>query len=91
MDGVYVLFCLAMIVLVAVVALVFMIMKPESKKEPQRAHSPQLHLKRSREFMERHNAAEAKKYALAAFHSGDREIRLQAVKLLGALHEVEEF
>jgi hypothetical protein len=53
--------------------------------------SPQIHLERSRKFMERYNAAEAKKHALTAFRSGDREIRLQAVKLLSALHEVEEF
>ena len=43
------------------------------------------------EFLKRYNAAEAKKHALAAFRGGDREIRFQAVKLLSALHEVEEF
>ncbi len=53
--------------------------------------SPQIHLERSRKFIERYNPAEAKKHALAAFRSGDREIRLQAIKLLSALHEVEEF
>jgi hypothetical protein len=53
--------------------------------------SPQTHLERSQEFMKKYNAAEAKKHALAAFHSGDREIRSQAVKLLSTLHEVEEF
>jgi hypothetical protein len=53
--------------------------------------SPEIHLERSREFIERYNAAEAKKHALAAFRGGDRAIRLQAVKLLSALHEVEEF
>jgi hypothetical protein len=53
--------------------------------------SPQIHLERSRELINRYNAAEAKKHALAAFRGGDREIRLQAVKLLRALHEVEEF
>jgi hypothetical protein len=53
--------------------------------------SPQIHLERSREFMKRYNAAEAKKHALAAFRGGDRETRSQAVKLLSALHEVEEF
>ena len=53
--------------------------------------SPQIHLERSREFLTSYNAAEAKKHALAAFRSEDREIRSQAVKLLNALHEVEEF
>ena len=53
--------------------------------------SPQFHLERSREFIKKYNAAEAKKHALAAFSGGDREIRSQAVKLLNALHEVEEF
>ena len=53
--------------------------------------SPQIHLVRSQEFIERYNAAEAKKHALAAFRSGDREIRSQAIKLLSALHDVEEF
>ena len=53
--------------------------------------SPQIHLERSRESLKRHEAAEAKKHALAAFRGGDREIRSQAVELLSALHEVEEF
>jgi hypothetical protein len=53
--------------------------------------SPQIHLTRSREFIQRYNAVEAKKHALAAFRGGDREIRSQAVTLLHALHEVEEF
>lgn len=53
--------------------------------------SPQTHLERSRDFIMKYNAAEAKKHALAAFRSGDREIRSQAVKLLSALHEVDEF
>lgn len=53
--------------------------------------SPQIHLERSRQFIERYNAAEAKKHALAAFRNGDREVKLQAVKLLSALHEVQEF
>ena len=53
--------------------------------------SPQIHLERSKEFIERNQAAEAKKHALAAFRGGDREVRSRAVKLLGALHEVEEF
>jgi hypothetical protein len=53
--------------------------------------SPQIHLERSREFIKSYNAAEAKNHALAAFRGGDRQIRSQAVKLLSALHEVEEF
>jgi hypothetical protein len=53
--------------------------------------SPQIHLERSKELLKIYNAAEAKKHALAAFRGGDREIRSQAVKLLSALHEVEEF
>jgi len=52
---------------------------------------PQIHLERSREFLKGYNAEEAKKHALAAFRGGDRQIRSQAVKLLSALHEVEEF
>jgi hypothetical protein len=116
MDGIYLIFCLAMIMFLAVVALVIAILKSDSGKDPQKTAvagrlrieeqkgetpaikagetkdlSPQIHLERSREFMERYNAAEAKKHALAAFHSRDREIRLQAVKLLSTLHEVEEF
>ena len=61
------------------------------KNERAEHLSPQIHLERSREFIERYNAAEAKEHAMAAFRSGDRAIRLQAVKLLSALHEVEEF
>jgi hypothetical protein len=53
--------------------------------------SPKTHLERSWEFIKKHNAAEAKNHALAAFRGGDREIRSQAVRLLSALHEVEEF
>ena len=53
--------------------------------------SPQVHLERSREFIGRYKAEEAKKHALAAFRSGDRDVRLQAVQLLSSLHEVEEF
>ena len=52
---------------------------------------PQIHLERSKEFIGRYNAVEAKKHALAAFRTGDREIRLQAVNLLQALREMEEF
>lgn len=61
------------------------------KNERAEDLSPQIHLEQSREFMERYNAAEAKKHALTAFRSRDREVRLQAVRLLSALHEVEEF
>jgi hypothetical protein len=53
--------------------------------------SPQNHLERSREAIEKYNAAEAKKHALAAFRGGDRQIKSEAVKLLRAMHEVEEF
>ena len=91
MDGVYLVSCLAMIVLLAVIVLVLVILKSDSKKEPPLIYSPEIHLERTRESMERHNAAEAKKHALAAFRSGNREIRLQAVKVLSALREVEEF
>jgi hypothetical protein len=91
MDGIYILFCLAMIVFLAAVALVIVILKSDNKKESRLIHSPQIHLERSREFMERYDAPEAKKHALEAFRSGDRAIRLQAIKLLSALHEVEEF
>jgi hypothetical protein len=60
-------------------------------QQPAEDVSPQIHLERSREAIEKYNAAEAKKHALAAFRGGDREIRLQAIKLLHALHEVEQF
>jgi hypothetical protein len=59
------------------------------KTEEAEGRSPQFHLERSREFI-KNNTAEAKKHALAALRR-DREIRSQAVKLLNALHEVEEF
>jgi hypothetical protein len=60
-------------------------------EELREALSPQTHLERSREFIGIYKADEAKKHALAAFHSGDREIKIEAVKLLSALREVEEF
>jgi hypothetical protein len=108
MDGIYLIFCLAMIVFLASVGLVIIILKSGSKERPRKREnpgadsstiteieskdlSPQIHLERSKEFRERYNTTKAKKHAVAAFRSGDRAIRLQVVKLLSALHEVEEF
>lgn len=51
----------------------------------------QKHIEQSREFIQRYKADDAKKHALAAFRSGDREIKSQAVKLLETLDEVEQF
>lgn len=51
----------------------------------------QKHIEQSKAFIQRYKADEAKKHALAAFRSGDREIKSQAVKLLDTLGEVEKF
>ena len=91
MDGLYFIFCLAMIVFLGVVVLVIVIHKSDNKMEPRLIDSPHIHLQRSREFIKRHNGPEAKKHALAAFRSGDHKIRLEAIRLLNALREVEEF
>ena len=91
MDGLYLISCLAILVFLAVVVLVIVILKSDSRKETPVIHSPRIHFERSRQPMESHNADQAKKDALALFRSGDPETRLQAVKLLSALHEVEEF
>jgi hypothetical protein len=64
---------------------------PAAKTAEAEEASPRTHLERSREFMKSYNAAEAKQHALAAFRGGDRQVRSQAVQLLSALHEVEEF
>ena len=101
MGGLYLILCLAFIVFLAFVVLVIVFLKagtqeqkgetPAVKTRKAEDVSPQIHLARSRDFIQRNNAAEAKKHALAAFRGGDREIRSQAVKLLSALHEVEDF
>ena len=101
MSGIYLIFCLAIIVFLGFVVLLIVFLKsgtqeqkgetPAVKTGKAEEVSPQIHLERSRELIKRYNAAEAKKHALAAFRGGDREIRSQAVKLLSALHEVEEF
>ena len=49
------------------------------------------HVEQSREFIRVFNKDDAKKHALAAFRGGDRAIRLEAVKILETLDEVEEF
>jgi len=53
--------------------------------------SPQIHIEQSREFILQYKAEEAKKHALAAFRSGDSEVKQQAVQILTNLHEVEKF
>lgn len=49
------------------------------------------HLQKSREFIQQYKKNEAFQHALAAFRSGDHEVRLQAVEVLGTLDEVEMF
>ncbi len=51
----------------------------------------QKHIEQSQVFIHRYKPDEAKKHALAAFRSRDREIKAQAVKLLRTLDEVEKF
>jgi len=53
--------------------------------------SPKTHLEKSREFLQSFKKDEAKTHALAAFRSGNSEIRAQAVWLLDVLEEVEKF
>ncbi len=52
---------------------------------------PQVHIERSREFIGKYKADEAKNHALAAFRSGGSEVKQQAVQILTNLHEVEKF
>jgi hypothetical protein len=51
----------------------------------------QKHIEQSQTFIHQYKSDEAKKHALAAFRSGDREVKAQAVKLLNTLDEVEKF
>lgn len=53
--------------------------------------APQVHLEKSREFMQRFKKEEAKSHALAAFRKGNRDVRLQALWVLEVLEEVEKF
>lgn len=53
--------------------------------------TPQVHIERSREFIGKYKAEEAKNHALSAFRRGDREVKQQAVQILTNLHEVEKF
>jgi len=53
--------------------------------------APHVHLEKSREFVQRFKKDEAKAHALAAFRQGNREIKLQALWVLGVLEEVERF
>ena len=53
--------------------------------------APQKHIEQSRDFIRRYNADEAKKHALAAFRSGDREVKRQAIQILETLDDVELF
>jgi len=59
--------------------------------EPVESFAPEKHIARSREFIGLSKKDDAKKHALAAFRDGDREVRLDAVKILETLDEVEEF
>ena len=52
---------------------------------------PQIHLEKSREFIQGFKNEAAKNHALAAFRKGDREIRLQALWVLEVLEQVEKF
>jgi hypothetical protein len=53
--------------------------------------TPQTHLEKSREFIQRFKKEEAKFHALAAFRNGNRGVRLQALGVLDVLEEVEKF
>ncbi len=53
--------------------------------------APQKHIERSREFVNRYDANNAKKHALAAFRRGDVDVKREAVKILEVLDEVESF
>ena len=53
--------------------------------------TPQVHLEKSREFIQQFNKEAAKAHALAAFRKGNRDDRLQALWALDVLEEVEKF
>jgi len=53
--------------------------------------APDIHLQKSRDFLQGSRTAEAKEHALAAFRRGNRETRTQAVWLLEVMEEVEKF
>jgi hypothetical protein len=53
--------------------------------------APDIHLQKSRDFLQGSRTAEAKEHALAAFRRGNRDIRTQAVWLLEVMEEVEKF
>ncbi len=59
--------------------------------DPLEALTPQKHIERSREFINRYDAKHAKEHALAAFRRGDVDVKRQAVKILDVLDEVELF
>lgn len=52
---------------------------------------PQKHIEQSRDFIRRYKPDEAKEHALAAFRSGDREVKRQAIQILETLDDVELF
>jgi hypothetical protein len=53
--------------------------------------TPQVHLEKSREFIQSFKKEEARAHALAAFRTRNRDIRLQALQVLEVLEEVEKF
>ena len=53
--------------------------------------TPQIHLEKSREFIQQFKKEAAKAHALAAFRKGNRDDRLQALWALDVLEEVEKF
>jgi vacuolar-type H+-ATPase subunit I/STV1 len=53
--------------------------------------APAVHLQKSREFMQRFKKEDAMAHALAAFRKGNRDVRLQALRVLEVLEEVEKF
>jgi hypothetical protein len=53
--------------------------------------TPQVHLEKSREFIQQFKKEAAKAHALAAFRKGNRDDRLQALWALDVLEEVEKF
>jgi hypothetical protein len=53
--------------------------------------TPQIHLEKSREFIQQFKKEAATAHALAAFRKGNRDDRLQALWALDVLEEVEKF
>jgi hypothetical protein len=105
MDGIYLLFCLAMIVFLAFVVLLILSIRPGSKKEIKqkggrrlasdsvKADSPPMD-KEIRDLLKSLNANDKltiKTKALTAFRVGTPETKKRALEVLLKLGEVEKF